>query len=107
MKIVSWNVNGLRAVWRKEALQDFVAEYNPDILGLQETKSTPDQLHADIKNHKEYITFFESATNRKGYSGVALYSKHTPEKVTGTLAEKGFRDDDVALLLLNTKIFIL
>ena len=85
MKIITWNVNGLRAVWKKGELQNLIKKHKPDILGIQETKSTVEQLHDDTKNHEGYYTYFESATMRKGYSGVAIYSKQEPVDVKSTL----------------------
>ena len=82
-KIVSWNVNGLRAVHRKGFL-DWFLEYEPDILCLQEIKATEDQLPRKLRSVNGYHSYFNSA-KRKGYSGVALYSKIKPENI-----ESGF-----------------
>jgi exodeoxyribonuclease-3 len=94
MKIMSWNVNGLRAVWKKEAFQNMIKKYQPDILGIQETKSEIEQLHDDIKNHDEYYSYFESSKIRKGYSGVAIYSKEEPLDVKNTMQDKNFLDNE-------------
>ena len=67
MKIFSWNVNGIRATLRKGALQDFIAEYQPDILCLQEIKAKPEQIDYDFPGYK---VFFNPAT-KPGYSGTA------------------------------------
>lgn len=80
MKIVSWNVNGIRASEKKEAL-DQVFTLNADIIAIQETKSTEDQLNEKITKKGGYTPYFDSATSRKGYSGVAVYTKVTPKKV--------------------------
>ena len=79
IRAVSWNVNGLRAAHRKGFLEWFGAA-NPDILCLQETKATPDQLPAVVRNVEGYYSYF-STCERKGYSGVGLYSKAEPEQV--------------------------
>ncbi|GAB4311526.1 MAG: exodeoxyribonuclease III [Methanobacteriaceae archaeon] len=79
LKILSWNVNGLRAVHRKGFL-DWFLEYKPDILCLQEIKATEDQLPRKLKNVNGYYSYFNSA-ERKGYSGVALYSKIKPKNI--------------------------
>lgn len=79
MKLVSWNVNGLRAVEKKGFL-DFVQEFQPDILCVQETKSHEDQLSSAIRHPKGYFSYFSSA-ERKGYSGTALYSRNEPESI--------------------------
>ena len=80
IKAISWNVNGLRAVQRKGFMDWFEAE-SPDILCLQETKLTEEQIPPELLSVDGYQNFFNSA-NRKGYSGVALYTKQAPESVT-------------------------
>ncbi len=78
MKIYSWNVNGIRAVWKKGTFQSFMAEHQPDILCLQETKAEQDQSPVDLPNYFEY---WNSAQNKKGYSGTAIFSKTEPLSV--------------------------
>lgn len=80
MKMVSWNVNGLRAIEKKGFL-DFVNNYHPDIICIQETKAHEDQLSSSIRHPKGYFSYFCSA-ERKGYSGTALYSRSEPENVS-------------------------
>ena len=77
MKLISWNVNGLRAVLRKNFL-DYLAEEKPDVLCLQETKATPDQVEQLWP--ATYTTFWNSA-EKKGYSGTAIFTKMRPLKV--------------------------
>ena len=84
LRIFSWNVNGLRAVINKGALQAFVHEYQPDILCLQETKAKPGQAEIDFP---EYTEIWNSA-KRAGYSGTAIFTKVKP---LGTF--NGFSDD--------------
>ena len=79
MRALSWNVNGLRAAHRKGFLE-WLSEASPDILCLQETKAHWDQLPAALKDIEGYHPFF-STPERKGYSGVALYSKTEPQDV--------------------------
>ncbi len=74
MKIFSWNVNGLRAVLSKGALQSFVEQYQPDILCLQETKAKQGQAEVDFP---EYEEIWNSA-ERPGYSGTAIFTKVKP-----------------------------
>ena len=76
-RIFSWNVNGLRAVLRKNALQPFIADFRPDILCLQETKAQPGQATFDLPDYTEY---WHSA-ERRGYSGTAIFTKPTPIRV--------------------------
>lgn len=78
-KIISWNINGIRAVEKKgfiEILQDSTA----DIFALQETKAHPSQLSEALLNISGYNSYFASA-QKKGYSGVAIYSKKKPINV--------------------------
>ena len=74
MKLYSWNVNGIRAVHKKGLFQDFIARHQPDILCLQETKATQDQIEVDLPDYEEY---WHSA-ERKGYSGTAIFTKIPP-----------------------------
>jgi exodeoxyribonuclease III len=80
MKIVSWNVNGIRAVHRNGFWDGFLKLY-PDIFCLQETKASPDQLNADIREVPGFESYFCSSTTKKGYSGVATYTKVKPLQV--------------------------
>ena len=68
LKIYSWNVNGLRAVLRKEALQKFIEEHQPDILCLQEIKAKPEQVDYNFPGYK----VFWNPAKRAGYSGTAI-----------------------------------
>ncbi|KAF5076453.1 Exodeoxyribonuclease [anaerobic digester metagenome] len=79
IRILSWNVNGIRAVHKKGFREWFEGE-NPDILCVQETKATRKQVPRDIREFDGYQTYFCEA-ERKGYSGVALYTRIKPEKV--------------------------
>jgi exodeoxyribonuclease-3 len=83
MKIISWNVNGLRAVGKK-GLLGFIEKESPDILALQEIKAKEKDLPESLKNIDGYESFFNPA-ERAGYSGVAIYSKIKPISV-----KKGF-----------------
>jgi exodeoxyribonuclease-3 len=78
MKLLSWNVNGLRAVLKKNFLEFLDAE-RPDVLCLQEIKCSPDDLEQLWPRH--YSTFWNSA-QRKGYSGTAMFVKKAPAKVS-------------------------
>ena len=71
MKLYSWNVNGIRAVLGKGALQEFITAHDPDILCLQETKAERGQVELDLPQYHEH--FFSAI--KKGYSGTAIFSK--------------------------------
>ena len=74
MKIVSWNVNGIRAVLKKGFL-DFLDDINPDIICIQETKASPEQVELELDDYP--YKFWNSAI-KKGYSGTAIFSKIEP-----------------------------
>lgn len=80
MKIISWNVNGLRSLVKQGYWEEF-APHMPDILCLQEIKSTPDQVPPEANAVPGYHTYFNVPRERKGYSGVALYTKQEPLEV--------------------------
>jgi exodeoxyribonuclease-3 len=73
MKLISWNVNGLRAAWKK-GLADFMASEGPDLLCLQETKIQDDQLTDEMRGPHGYRSYWSMA-ERKGYSGVVTYAR--------------------------------
>jgi len=77
VKLFSWNVNGLRAILNKGALQSFIDAYAPDILCLQETKAKQGQAEVDLP---EYEEIWNSA-ERAGYSGTAIFTKVRPLSV--------------------------
>jgi len=80
MKLVSWNVNGIRAVMKKEFIQSLNL-MAPDILCLQETKAQDNQVIEALKDIKGYNIYVNSA-EKKGYSGTAILSKEKPLSIT-------------------------
>jgi exodeoxyribonuclease-3 len=70
-------VNGIRAV-QKKGFIDWVLKENPDVLCLQETKASPEQLSEELLNINGYKSYFSSSVVKKGYSGVAIYTKQEP-----------------------------
>ena len=74
MKLISWNVNGIRAVIKK-GFYDFMNEYSPDIICIQETKAHKDQVNLELDDYP--YKFWNSAI-KKGYSGTAVFSKIKP-----------------------------
>ena len=78
MKLVSWNVNGLRSILRKNFVEYLVAE-EPDILCVQETRATPDDVEQLWP--ASYMTYWNWA-EKKGYSGTAIFSRTRPKEVT-------------------------
>jgi exodeoxyribonuclease-3 len=82
MKLISWNVNGLRAVLNKGFREFFMAE-QPDIFCIQETKMQPGQAVLDIEGYEEYW----NSADKKGYSGTAVFTRITPLGVTFDLVQ--------------------
>lgn len=80
ISLYSWNVNGLRAVAQRGFLE-WLAQSRPTILGIQETKATPDQLSSELTQPDGYSTYWASSTAKKGYSGVGLFTQMQPQSV--------------------------
>ncbi len=81
LRIISWNVNGIRALHRKGFFKD-IFSYDADIICLQETKAERGQLPEEITNPSGYTSWFHSTSQRKGHSGTAVYSRIEPSEVT-------------------------
>ncbi|MFU8802850.1 MAG: exodeoxyribonuclease III, partial [Bradymonadaceae bacterium] len=88
MKVVSWNVNGLRAC-AKKGFSDWLDTFGADVVGLQEIRCLPDQVPKEIRNPDGWHTDFFAA-EKKGYSGVGLYSKIEPESVITSVGVEEF-----------------
>ncbi len=88
MKIVSWNVNGIRAVAQK-GFEQILSEINADVFCIQETKAQDDQVVTTLKEIQGYHLFCNSA-ERKGYSGTAILSKEKPINVTYDMGVEEF-----------------
>lgn len=78
VKLVSWNVNGIRAVMKKEFL-DFVRKENPEVLCIQETKAHPSQVDEKFADYEHH---FWNSAERPGYAGTAIFSKIKPISAT-------------------------
>lgn len=76
MKIISWNVNGIRSILKKGFL-DFIEAQDPDIICLQETKATNDDIQIDLPQYTQYW----NAAKKKGYSGTCIFTKEKPLNV--------------------------
>jgi len=105
IKLLSWNVNGIRAV-HKKGFVDWFTKENPDVLCVQETKASPEQLPSELLNVNGYKSYFSSSTVKKGYSGVAIYSKLEPVKVEHGFGIPKF-DDEGRIIITDFKKFIL
>lgn len=85
MKLISWNINGIRAVTKKGEFEPFIEKYNPDILCLQETKAEQGQSPVDLPQYHEY---WNSSQAKKGYSGTAIFTKIKPINVVNDIPEE-------------------
>lgn len=104
MKILSWNVNGLRAAYRKGFLEWFLAD-EPDILCLQEVRALEEQLPSELREMEGYHAYFCPA-EKKGYSGVAIYSKMKPQNVKNGFGIERF-DSEGRTLIADYGDFVL
>lgn len=105
MKLISWNINGVRA-WHKKGNFEWFKQENPDIFCVQETKADITQIPTEMTGTKDYFAYFASSKVKKGYSGVAVLTKTEPQKVEYRLGIKEF-DDEGRLLILHFKDFVL
>jgi exodeoxyribonuclease-3 len=80
IKLISWNVNGLRAVWKKGFTETF-EKLNADIFAIQETKLQDAQLTDSMRNIPGYSSYWSHAVSKKGYSGVGTYARQAPRQV--------------------------
>lgn len=97
MKIISWNVNGLRSVYKK-GFFDFLKKENADIVCLQEIKIDQANLFPEIVNPLGYTSFYNPA-GKKGYAGVAVYSRVKPEQIERKTGLVRFDNEGRALIL--------
>src|SRR3989344_3133759 len=84
MNIISWNVNGIRAVLKKGALMPLIESCRPDILCLQETKASKEQVETDLPGYEEYWC----SADKKGDAGTAIFTKSVPLSVLFGLPEQ-------------------
>jgi exodeoxyribonuclease III len=103
-RYISWNVNGIRAL-EKKGFTDIVQDLSPDILAIQETKAQPDQLSSELINLPGYYSYFHSA-QKKGYSGVAVYSKKEPLKVVKGIGVDKFDCEGRVITLEYERFFL-
>jgi exodeoxyribonuclease-3 len=106
MKIVSWNVNGIRAVEKKGELAAFLEKYDPDVFLIQEIKAKPEQLTTIIEKHSEYKQFYHSA-EKPGYAGTAIWIKKSlvTESIHFSTGMPNFDDTEgrISRITLNDK----
>lgn len=105
MKIISWNVNGIRSiigqnpskkfdkVVKENKLFSYLQSENPDILMIQETKAEPLQINENLRQPPGYFAYYHSCERKKGYSGVVTFSKHKPDYVNSKIGIKKFDEE--------------
>ena len=92
MKILSWNVNGIRAFERNGNWKQLL-DFSADIICIQETKAESEQLSSTLRAPEGYFSYFSSSQKRKGWSGVALFSKKEPRSVALGMGIPRFDDE--------------
>ncbi len=102
-KLLSWNVNGIRAIQRKGAFDEMLS-LDADVICVQETKAQIDQLDEQVQNPEGYHAYFSSA-ERKGYSGVAIFSKEEPIEVEYGMGIERF-DNEGRTIVAHYKDFV-
>lgn len=105
MKIVTWNVNGIRSIngqnprtkygrkFKKNSLFKYIEDEKPDILCLQETKANIEQINEDLRFPPGYSGNYNSSKTKKGYSGVVTYYKNEPKSVNDEIGIEKFDDE--------------
>ncbi len=118
MKIISWNINGLRSVngqnprtkfgnkYYKNYLFPYIETENPDIICLQESKSDEEQIKPELRAPEGYHAYYHSCRRKKGYSGVVCYTKEEPIKVNKEIGIEKF-DEEGRILELEYADFTL
>ncbi|MDR1921477.1 MAG: exodeoxyribonuclease III [Candidatus Adiutrix sp.] len=104
MKLLSWNVNGLRAISQKPGFWDWFRRSGADFIAFQETKASPEQLADDLLNPDNYLSYWAASVGKKGYSGVVTYAKEAPLSVSEELGEPKWRGEG-RVVRLETPFF--
>ena len=98
MRFVSWNVNGFRAVSRKSDWEWF-SRTQADVVGLQETKASPEQIPEHQREPEGWHSWWSASTVKKGYSGVAVFSRREPMSVEHELPDPDYHGEGRVLHL--------
>ena len=104
MKLLSWNVNGIRAAVKKGFLE-YLEDQNPEIICIQETKAHKEQLTSEILEDHGYFTYWHSG-QKKGYSGVATFCKEEPLYVQEGIGIKKYDDEGRVLITEHNKFLL-
>ena len=104
MKLLSWNVNGIRAAVKKGFLE-YLEDQNPEIICIQETKAHKEQLTSEILEDHGYFTYWHSG-EKKGYSGVATFCKEEPLYIQEGIGIKKYDDEGRVLITEHNKFLL-
>ena len=104
MKLISWNVNGIRAAVKKGFLE-YLEDENPEIICIQETKAHKEQLTSEILEDHGYFTYWHSG-QKKGYSGVATFCKEEPLYIQEGIGIKKYDDEGRVLITEHNKFLL-
>tara|TARA_B100002052_G_scaffold23895_1_gene18618 strand:+ start:283 stop:1047 length:765 start_codon:yes stop_codon:yes gene_type:complete len=104
MKLLSWNVNGIRAAVKKGFLE-YLEDQNPEIICIQETKAHKEQLTSEILEDHGYFTYWHSG-QKKGYSGVATFCKEEPLYIQEGIGIKKYDDEGRVLITEHNKFLL-
>jgi exodeoxyribonuclease-3 len=104
IKLISWNINGLRAIWKKNFPEAF-QQLDADIFAVQETKIQESQLTDQMRNLPDYSSYWSHAATKKGYSGVGIYTRIAPRRVGYGIGIPEF-DDEGRILEMDFDDFV-
>ena len=104
VRVLSWNVNGLRAAGKK-GFAEFLADSGAEIVGVQEVRARPEQLDEPLRTPRGWHTHFVAA-ERPGYSGVGLYARRAPDRVDVSLGQTRFDDEGRLQLARFGRLFV-
>ena len=105
LHLVSWNVNGIRAIMKKDFMKS-VSEMKPDMLCLQETKASEEEAMETLSVLKDYHVFVNSSNARKGYSGTAILTRQEPVNVTIDIGMSEYDQEGRVITAEYTNFFL-
>ena len=110
IKIISWNINGLRPLIKSEELDKLIQKEDPDIICFNETKIDINSIKAnkyDTLFKEKYKSYWHSSSEKKGYSGTAIFTKYEPISISTESAENFKHDDEGRVIVIEYEPFIL
>ncbi|MDR1035427.1 MAG: exodeoxyribonuclease III [Deltaproteobacteria bacterium] len=107
MRLYSWNVNGIRAASKKEHFFPFLENSGADVVCLQETKAEPGQLPPEVLNPAGFLSYWSSSKARRGYSGVAIYTRDDPAAVVQELPDEKYAQEGRMIIAEYPAFFLM